>query len=310
MDEITKLRSKQLLRSLAAKTAFTKAAVEVAQNINALRQYLRENQRDYAQLGKLSEGERDRIEEEVGGFVRSCAANIERLQGMVAAAPVTSASPAWGGAPPGPDLLAHRQGMVLILSERLSAATTLFDRLRSLRYQQMQAAEAARQRRLPRSAGALAAGPAALAPMTTGELHALQQRRAAAAAAAQQQQAAQQAAGGGPPPAGAGQQQALMDRENQALQLELLAMSDQVQTAERTVREIATLNQMFSTAILSQSEQIEKLYAQAVDATHNIKAANVQLGKAIRTNQAGRKYLLAFFLLASLGLLFLDWFYS
>lgn len=39
----------------------------------------------------------------------------------------------------------------------------------------------------------------------------------------------------------------------------------QVQHAERTVREIATLNQMFSTAIMQQSEQIEQLYSQAVE---------------------------------------------
>lgn len=32
--------------------------------------------------------------------------------------------------------------------------------------------------------------------------------------------------------------------------------------AERTVREIAALNQMFSTTILHQSEQIEQLYEQ------------------------------------------------
>lgn len=36
----------------------------------------------------------------------------------------------------------------------------------------------------------------------------------------------------------------------------------QVQHAERTVREIATLNQMFSTTIMHQSEQIEKLYTE------------------------------------------------
>ena len=34
-----------------------------------------------------------------------------------------------------------------------------------------------------------------------------------------------------------------------------------------------------------QSEQIEKLYADAVEATHNISRANVQLDKAIRTNR-------------------------
>ena len=84
----------------------------------------------------------------------------------------------------------------------------------------------------------------------------------------------------------------------------------QVQHAERSVREIATLNQMFSTAIMQQGEQIEKLYSEAVQATRHIDRANVQLGKAIRTNRAARKYMIAFFLIASLGLIFLDWFNS
>lgn len=76
------------------------------------------------------------------------------------------------------------------------------------------------------------------------------------------------------------------------------------------MREIATLNQMFSAAITQQSEQIEKLYAEAVAATANISRANVQLGKAIRTNRSARKYLVIFFLVASLGMLFLDWWNS
>lgn len=76
------------------------------------------------------------------------------------------------------------------------------------------------------------------------------------------------------------------------------------------MREIATLNQMFSAAITQQSEQIEQLYAEAVAATTNISRANVQLGKAVRTNRSARKYLLVFFLVASLGMLFLDWWNS
>lgn len=67
---------------------------------------------------------------------------------------------------------------------------------------------------------------------------------------------------------------------------------------------------MFSTAIMQQGEQIEKLYSEAVQATRHIDRANVQLGKAIRTNRAARKYMIAFFLIASLGLIFLDWFNS
>lgn len=68
--------------------------------------------------------------------------------------------------------------------------------------------------------------------------------------------------------------------------------------------------QMFSTAITQQSEQIEQLYSAAVEATQHISKANVQLGKAVKTNSSARKYMLAFFLVASLCLLFLDWWYS
>jgi len=90
----------------------------------------------------------------------------------------------------------------------------------------------------------------------------------------------------------------------------LCTLCTQVQHAERTVREIATLNQMFSAAITQQSEQIEQLYSQAVEATHNIGRANVQLSKAVKTNKSARKYLIAFFLVASLMVLFLDWWNS
>lgn len=184
--------------------------------MDALRQYLREHQRDYAQLGKLGEAERDRVEEEVGAYVRSCSANIDKLQQMLAAAP-PGGSPA--RQPPNADMVAHRQGQVLILSERLRSAAALFDRLRSLRYQQLQAAEAARLRRLPQHGAAGAAGGP-----TTGEVHArLQQAASKVAEWQQQQQQGGEPGGSG----GGGQQQQQIQLENQALQLELMGMHNQ-----------------------------------------------------------------------------------
>ena len=152
----------------------------------------------------------------MGAAVRSCAANIDRLQQMLGAAAAGSLA----RAPPSADVLAHRQGMVLILSERLRAATALFDRLRSLRYQQLQQQEASRLRRLPQ------AGGTPPAPQTSAQLHQrLQQGGGAAAAAAAQQQPWQPGPGGGG--GGQVQQQTQVDAENQALQLELLGMNDQ-----------------------------------------------------------------------------------
>ena len=142
------------------------------QNIASLRAFLLDNQQQYAQQGRLREADRDAIEEEVGAYVRGCSANIAKLQEMLRTAP--TASPA-KQVPPSADLLAHRQGLVLILSERLGAMTAAFDRLRGLRYRQLEQEEANRRRR----ASPLAAPTA---PRTSQQLH-------AALRAAQQQTA-------------------------------------------------------------------------------------------------------------------------
>ena len=65
------------------------------------------------------------------------------------------------------------------------------------------------------------------------------------------------------------QVQAVSDSENAALQQMLLSMSADVTRVERSMREIATLNQMFSTAIAHQSEQIEQIYSQVRVHQHN-----------------------------------------
>lgn len=190
-----------------------------AHNVAALRAFLRDNQRDYAQAGKLPETERDRIEQEVGAYVRSCSANIDTLQQMLS---TSGGSAAGSGTQPNANQLAHRQGQVLILSERLRSATALFDRLRSLRYQQLAAAEAARLRRMPQRE------PAAPSPPQTSAQHheAVLRQRTAAAAAGERQ------AAGGPavaPPAAAQQQ---IQAENAALQQELMGMNDQASAGD------------------------------------------------------------------------------
>jgi hypothetical protein len=52
-----------------------------------------------------------------------------------------------------------------------------------------------------------------------------------------------------------------------ALQEELTSAAQQAQGIERTMREITTINQMISTAVMQQAEMIETLYNNAVDAT-------------------------------------------
>ncbi|KAG7671532.1 putative Syntaxin-81 [Nannochloris sp. 'desiccata'] len=307
-EGLRKLRSAQLLRSLGSKNTFSKAAAEVQR---------------YAHAGRLREFERDQIEEEVGAYVRACSENIAKLQSMLRTAP--TASPA-KSVPPSADLMAHRQGSVLILSERLGALASAFDRLRSLRYKQLQQEEANRRRRTPQNTAlALPGGGATAGKINSRTAAALagvgksvgNQLRAAFDATMLDNGNVEDAGAAFMRPLAAGgrpeqqqQMQSQIDAENLALQAELLSMSDQVQTTEKTVREIATLNQMFSTAILHQSEQIEKLFHEAVAATTTLGRANVQLDKAVKTNKSAQKCMFILLVMASVILLFLDWWYS
>jgi syntaxin 18 len=290
--------------------------------VASLRTFITANQQRYAQHGRLKEAERDAIEEEISVCVRACSSNIAKLQEMMKSIP--AASPA-KRIQPNPELLAHRQGIVLILSERLVELTAGFDRLRSLRYRQLQREEESKRRRTPqavRPAGRFETtsitnglGPLLGARMSenqnVGETKPHRNDVPAVGGGGYNNNVGdgvssreQQQDRGNP------QQQSLVYEENLALQEELLAMTDQVQVAERTVREIATLNQMFSTAILHQSEQIEQLYVEAVEATGHMGKANVQLDKAVKTNRASQKLMFIVLLVASLALLFLDWYYS
>lgn len=94
------------------------------------------------------------------------------------------------------------------------------------------------------------------------------------------------------------------------MQEQLTKTASQVQQVERSMREISTLNQMLSTAVMQQVESIEMLYNNALEATAHIKMGNVDIKKTIEVNKSTRKYVFVLMLVASLLLLFFDWFNS
>eukprot|EP00879_Flechtneria_rotunda_P018309 GHRR01019206.1.p1 GENE.GHRR01019206.1~~GHRR01019206.1.p1 ORF type:complete len:133 (+),score=56.40 GHRR01019206.1:718-1116(+) len=128
-----------------------------------------------------------------------------------------------------------------------------------------------------------------------------------------------QSAGDGWPPGsspdnssnpGSMQQAQQADATTQQLLNDLRTAAQQAQGIERSMREITTINQMISTAVMQQAELLEQLYNDAVDATHNIKAGNVQLKKTIHINRSTRYYLTVLLVIAGLLLLFFHWFNS
>ncbi|KAK9789366.1 hypothetical protein WJX73_002415 [Symbiochloris irregularis] len=276
---LEQLRSAQILRSFAARSNFTDVALQVAQNVENLTAYVQQNRRDYVQPGRLSEVERDRVEAQVGDFIRTCKQNIVKLQDSVAAERASLST----------DTVAHRLGVALVLSERLQLVGAAFDRARMLRYQQKQQQQRDLQRR-QKHVRLSPTKPTFSSPTQNG-LHTSYGNPAADS------------------PPSALQEQALA-QESAALMAELESVGKGAFQVESTMHELATLNQMFASQIVQQAEQIELLYNQAVDATANVDRGNVHLKKAIRMNTSARWYMFYILIIAALCLLFIDWYSS
>lgn len=252
-----------------------------SKNITSLRQILVENQATFCQPGLASSREISEIEGHIRNYIGQCNINIDKLQHLCNDGTMLAAQTMER---------AHRQGCVLILAEHLKDCISRFEAMQRARVSRLEQTEMSKRRRTP--------------PLNqpSSRLHSEQdpisRLRAMALGSQRETQDALQ------------QQDVQIRSENLALQQELASMSDQVQRAEQSVREIASLNQAFSAAVFHQAEQIETLYNEAVAATSNIGQGNIQLEKTVRVNKSSRKCMLVLLFLFSLGLLFVDWFYS
>lgn len=219
------------------------------------------------------------IEAQIREYVGHCKQNIDKLQ--IVCRELSDAKSME---------MAHRQGCVLILAERLKAAITSFESMQRTRMSRLEQIESSKRRRTP-----------LVSTSTSTRKDPLSHLRRMAEGFSQHDAS---------PTEGNLQLDAQLQSENFALQQDLVQLSDRVQHAEKSVREIASLNQAFSAAIFQQAEQIETLYNEAVQASENIQLGNVQLQKTIRVNKSSRKCLLFLLFVFSVALLFIDWFYS
>ncbi|KAL0382088.1 UNVERIFIED_CONTAM: syntaxin [Sesamum calycinum] len=138
------------------RSAFTKAAFTTLESIGALEQFLQKHKKDYVDHHRTTEQERDSIEHEVHDsginspayylnelfllcrlvFIKACKEQIDVLKNSINDEEANSKG--WLGIrsdKTNADTIAHKHGVVLILSEKLHSVTSQFDQLRALRFQ-------------------------------------------------------------------------------------------------------------------------------------------------------------------------------
>lgn len=126
------VRSSQILRSGTHKNEFGKAVDGVSRLIAVLRQALSET------TGDLTAD----LESQITDYVHRCKSGIDALQNLCLRTSDTRMTIS-------PMEKAHRQGCVLILSERLKGCVGSFDALQRTRAARLEQAEIAKRRRTP-----------------------------------------------------------------------------------------------------------------------------------------------------------------
>ncbi|KAM1027935.1 hypothetical protein ACFX2I_040642 [Malus domestica] len=241
------------------------------------------HRKDYVDLHRTTEQERDSIEHEVSTFIKACQEQIDVLKNSINDDEANSKG--WLGIRTdysNADTIAHKHGVVLILSERLHSVTSRFDQLRAIRIQDS-INKATPRRKLKRIKTTESADTSNSNNLELREPNEFQ-----------------------PEPLTV--QQQLLDDETRALQVELTGLLDAVQETETKMAEMSALNHLMSTHVLQQAHQIEQLYDQAVEATTNVEFGNKEISKAIQRNSSSRTFLLLFLFVLTFSILFLDWY--
>jgi syntaxin 18 len=96
--------------------------------------------------------------------------------------------------------------------------------------------------------------------------------------------------------------------ENDTLLESMNTTLNTVLRAEKSLLEISQLQSTLIAHLATQTEAIELLYDEAIETVADLDRANTQLRKAKERGKEGRLYLVVFLIMASLTLLFLDWY--
>lgn len=271
---------------------FTKAALKTLESIGTLEQFLIKHRKDYVDPHRTTEEERDSIEHEISIFVKACKEQIDILKNSITDEEVNSKG--WlgiRGDHANADTIAHKHGVVLILSEKLHSVTSQFDQLRAVRFQE--AINRAMPRRKPKRA------PVKTFTDISQSSNNLESREPTSSETVGPDEIQTQPMK---------VQQQLLDDETRALQVELSSLLDAARDTETKMVEMSALNHLMSTHVLQQAQQIEYLYDQAVEATKNVEMGNKELTQAIQRNSSSRTFLLLFLIVLTFSVLFLDWY--
>ncbi|XP_028303360.1 syntaxin-18 [Gouania willdenowi] len=294
-----------ILKRGRKKSGFSQKAKEVITNITKLKDFLLLHRKDYvsagslisSELSRMTDNERDQIDQDAQIFMRTCAEAIKQLRNEVEKQVMSA------------QVKEHRGAVLDLIEVYLKGVCKLYSEQRAIRVKRM-----VDKKRLSR-----------LAP----EHHGRMDKQVNLGLTGSQEKVVKEESSGTEKNVSevpvqpvslweegreedelSPEEIQMFEQENQRLISEMNSLVDEVRQIEGKVVEISRLQEIFSEKVLQQETEIDSIHQLVVGATENVKEGNEDIREAIKNNAGFRVWILFFLVMCSFSLLFLDWYDS
>ncbi|XP_063166860.1 syntaxin-18 [Candoia aspera] len=284
---------------------FSGRAREVVNNIGKLKDFLLQHRKDYintyshlmSEYVRMSDTDRDQIDQDAQIFMRTCADAIEQLRAE-ARKDIHS-----------PQVKQHRETVLDFIADYLKRVCKLYSEQRAIRVKRV--VDKKRLSRLEPEQSNKATSPGKTLETSSEELE-----EKPTCEGNQERSLIDEHANFGLGQDSKGEDELspeeiqVFEQENQRLVGEMNSLFDEVRQIEGKVVEISRLQEIFTEKVLQQEAEIDNIHQIVVGATENIKEGNEDIREAIKNNAGFRVWILFFLVMCSFSLLFLDWYGS
>ncbi|KAM4583142.1 LOW QUALITY PROTEIN: syntaxin-18 [Fundulus diaphanus] len=291
----------ELFKKSRPKSGFSLRAKEVITNISKLKDFLLQHRKDYVSAGSListdlsrmTDSERDQIDQDAQIFMRTCSEAIKQLRNEVEKQAASA------------QIKEHRIAVLDLIEMYLKGVCKLYSEQRAIRVKRM-----VDKKRLSR-----------LAPEHPGKVEKTVEAEPAEEKVVKEESAEKNVSEvkdnavslweeGRVEDELSPEEIQMFEQENQKLVSEMNSLVDEVRQIEGKVVEISRLQEIFAEKVLQQETDIDNIHQLVVGATENVKEGNEDIREAIQNNAGFRVWILFFLVMCSFSLLFLDWYDS
>uniref|UniRef100_A0A6Q2ZNH5 Syntaxin-18 n=1 Tax=Esox lucius TaxID=8010 RepID=A0A6Q2ZNH5_ESOLU len=278
----------EIFKKSRPKNGFSPKAKEVISNITKLKDFLLQHRKDYVNAGSLissdltrmTDNERDQIDQDAQIFMRTCSEAIKQLRSEADKQVIST------------QIREHRSAVLDLIEMYLKGVCKLYSEQRAIRVKRVEKNSDFSECLILTNILSISFSISFREKPTGGATHLWEegQGRVEDELSPEEMQ--------------------MFEQENQRLVSEMSSLVDEVRQIEGKVVEISRLQEIFAEKVLMQETEIDSIHQLVVGATENVKEGNEDIREAIKNNAGFRVWILFFLVMCSFSLLFLDWYDS